>query len=176
MQSFSPEGSPPESERGVAWPAIGAGVLLVVMVVGTIVLLTRPSEQRAPRAPAASSAGPHPYGEKLQFADLKMSEVENFVGGKVTYLEGQLTNRGDRTVSGITVEIVFRNSLGEVAQKETLPVKVHEQRGPYVDVTDLKAAPLKPGETRGFRLIFDHVSADWNREYPAITVREVFFN
>ena len=175
MPPFSPEGNLPESDRGVAWPAIGAGVLLVLIVVGAIVLLTRPSEHRATQTPAAAT-GPHPYGEKLQFANLKMSEVENFVGGKVTYLEGQLTNRGDRTVSGITVEIVFRNSLGEVAQKETLPVKVHKQRGPYVDVTDLKAAPLKPGEARGFRLIFDHVSADWNREYPAITVTGVSFD
>ncbi|HXE92135.1 MAG TPA: DUF2393 family protein [Terriglobales bacterium] len=157
----------------MAWPAIGAGALLVVLAIGALVLLTRPSGERTAQP---VSEGPHAYGEKLQFADLKMSEVANFVGGKVTYLEGQLTNQGDRTVSGVTVEIVFRNSLGEVVQKETLPVKVHEQRGPYVDVTDLKAAPLKPGETRGFRLIFDHVSADWNREYPAITVTAVSFN
>lgn len=172
MEPLSPASNPPE--RGVAWPAIGAGVLLVVIAIGAIVLLTRPSEQRTAETPSAA-AGPHPYGERLQFADLKMSEVENFVGGKVTYLEGQLANQGDRTVNGVTVEIVFRNSLGEVVQKETLPVKVHEQRGPYVDVTDLKAAPLKSGETRGFRLIFDHVTTDWNREYPAITVVSVSF-
>ncbi len=158
--------SPPESLT--PWAAILAGGLLLLVVVGALAFLTRPDAPAAPVAPAA--VVPHAYGEKLQITGLKMTEVENFVGGNVTYLEGDLRNAGDRTVSGVALQVVFRNSLGEVAQRETLAVKVHQQVGTYTDVVDLKAAPLKPGESRGFRLTFDHISADWNRVYPELTV------
>ena len=163
--------SPPESET--PWAAILVGGLLLLGVVGGIAFLTRPDVPAAPVPPAA--VVPHAYGERLQFAGLKMTDVRNFVGGSVTYLEGDLRNAGDRTVTGVSVQLVFRNSLGEVAQKETLVVKVHQQVGTYTDVVDLKAAPLKPGESRGFRLTFDHVSADWNRVYPELTVVAVSF-
>ncbi len=162
--------SPPE--QGTPWIAILIGGLFLAAVLGAVVLLSRPSS--APQQ-IATPAGPHAYASKLQFDELKMTVVENFVGGKVTHLEGGLTNTGDRTVSGISVEVVFRNSLGEMAQKDTLPVKVHQQVGSYTDVVDLKAAPLKPSESRGFRLTFDHVSADWNRAYPELTVIDVAF-
>ncbi len=163
--------SPPESET--PWAAILAGGLLLLVVVGALVFLTRSEPPAAPVAPAAVT--PHAYGEKLQLNGLKMTEVENFVGGNVTYLEGNLINGGDRTVAGVSVQVVFRNSLGEVAQRETLAVKVHQQVGTYTDVVDMKTAPLKPGESRGFRLTFDHVSADWNRVYPELTVVAVAF-
>ncbi len=163
--------SPPESET--PWAAIVAGGLLLLLAIAALLFLTRPEGAPGPAAPAP--AGPHAYGAKLEFSDLKMTEVENFVGGNVTYLEGQLANRGDRTLSGASVEVVFRNSLGEVVQKDTLAVRVHQQVGTYTDVVDLRAAPLKPGGTRGFRLTFDHVSADWNHVYPELTVVAVSF-
>lgn len=163
--------SPPQG--GTPWAAILAGGLLLLLVVGALALLTRPDAPAAPVPPAA--VVPHVYGERLQFAGLKMTDVRNFVGGSVTYLEGDLRNAGDHTVTGVSVQLVFRNSLGEVAQKETLVVKVHQPVGTYTDVVDLKAAPLKPGESRGFRLTFDHVSADWNRVYPELTVVAVSF-
>lgn len=159
------------AEQGTPWTAILIGALVLAAAAGALVLLTgRPSttQQTAP-------IGPHAYAPKLQFDEMKMIVVENFVGGKVTHLEGRLTNTGDRTVSGVSVEVVFRNALGEMAQKDTLAVKVHQQVGGYTDVVDLKAAPLKPGESRGFRLTFDHVSTDWNRAYPELTVVAVTF-
>ena len=159
------------AEQGAPWAAILIGGLVLAAVAGALVVFTsRPSatQQTAP-------TGPHAYASKLQFDEMKMTVVENFVGGKVTHLEGRLTNTGDRTVSGVSVEVVFRNSMGETAQKDTLAVKVHQQVGGYTDVVDLKTAPLKPGESRGFRLTFDHVSADWNRAYPELRVTAVTF-
>ncbi|MGH9510359.1 MAG: hypothetical protein ACRD2M_10495 [Terriglobales bacterium] len=163
--------SPPESET--PWAAIFGGGLLLLLVGGALAFYTRSETPAEPVAPAAVT--PHAYGEKLQLTGLKMTEVENFVGGNVTYLEGNLLNGGDRTVAGVSVRVIFRNSLGEVAQRETLTVKVHQQVGTYTDVVDLKTAPLQPGESRGFRLTFDHVSADWNRVYPDLTVVGVAF-
>ncbi|MGH9579948.1 MAG: hypothetical protein ACRD2R_03060 [Terriglobales bacterium] len=171
VEPFLPGPGAPPAERDSQWPAIAAGSLLVVAALAAVVLLTRPSQAPAPAAPDQ----PHPYAAQVKFSDFKMAQVENFVGGKVTHLEGEVANTGQRTVTRITVEVVFRNTLGEVAQRETLPVMALVPRGPYVDVADLRSAPLAPGQSRGFRLTFEHVSAEWNREFPALTVVSVSF-
>jgi hypothetical protein len=33
--------------------------------------------------------------------------------------------------------------------------------------------PLAPGQTQPFRLTFDSISAQWNRQYPEIRVTDV---
>jgi hypothetical protein len=102
-----------------------------------------------------------------------MSESANYAGGKLTYLDGVVSNQGGGTVTAITVQVLFRNVAGEVAQNETLPLKLIRVREPYVDLQPVSAAPLKPGDEREFRLIFDAVSADWNGAYPQLRVLRV---
>ena len=114
-----------------------------------------------------------PYAASLTIADVQMSEARNFAGGKVTYLDGKITNRGDRTLTGVTVQVAFRNDLKEIAQKETMPLSLIRTRDPYVDTQPVSASPLKPGEQREFRLIFDTVAGDWNGQYPEIRVVQV---
>src|SRR5271167_3736531 len=82
------------------------GVVLVVVVVGVIALITRGSPK--------SAATPHPYAANLKLSDLKMSAAENFVGASVTYIDGTVTNTGDKTVTHAAIHVAFRNSLGEV--------------------------------------------------------------
>ncbi len=114
-----------------------------------------------------------PYGAKLRVTNVHMSEASNFAGGKVTYLDGQITNQGDKTINGVTVQVAFHNELKEIAQKETLPLNLIRTHEPYVDTEPVSASPLKPGEPREFRLIFDSVTADWNQQYPEIRVIHV---
>ena len=102
-----------------------------------------------------------------------MSESSNLVGGKVTYLDGHIANTGNRTVTGITVQVLFRNVAQEVAQNESQPMKFIRIREPYIDVEPVSAAPLKPGAERDFRLIFDAVTPDWDGAYPQIRLLHV---
>jgi hypothetical protein len=60
-------------------------------------------------------------------------------------------------------------------QKETMPLNLIRTHQPYIDTEPVSAAPIKPGETREFRLIFDHVAEGWNQNYPEIRVIEVKF-
>ena len=99
-----------EKQRDSNLLPILLGVALVVVVVGVIALLTRGSPK--------SATAPHPYAANLKLADLKMSAAENFVGASVTYIDGNVTNSGDKTVTHAIVHVAFRNSLGEVAQAE----------------------------------------------------------
>jgi hypothetical protein len=164
--------TPQEEPSGPPWMAIGVGVVLLAAVVGAAFLVSRP----APPAPAAPEVTPlHPYAAKLPLTAPKMSTAQNFVGATVTYLEGNVANTGDQTVNGATVESIFRNSLGEMVQRESQPLMYIHARQPYVDTSDLRSNPLKPGESREFRLTFDHISADWNRELPELRVTAVSF-
>jgi hypothetical protein len=141
------------------------GVVLVVLVLGTILLLSRGAEKNA--------SVPHPYAAKVAISDLKMSTAENFVGAKVTYIDGTVTNNGDKTVIQAMVHVVFKNSLGEISQTEDVPLRVLQTGGPYLDTVDLNASPLAPGQSKPFRLTFEHVTADWNQAYPQLQVTDV---
>ena len=50
---------------------------------------------------------------------------------------------------------------------------VIERREPAVNLVALSALPLKPGETQEFRMTFEHISADWNGQYPQVEVKLV---
>ncbi len=124
-------------------------------------------------APGPGLAPASPYAANLPITDVKMSEASNFAGGKVTYLDGKIANQGNQTLTSITVQVAFRNDLKEIAQKETLPLNLIRTREPYVDIEPVSASPLKAGEQRDFRLIFDGVAPDWNQQYPEVRVVQV---
>ena len=54
--------------------------------------------------------------------------------------------KASRIVTGITVQVLFRDAAHEVAQNETQALRIIRTRDPYVDVEPLSAAPLKPGD------------------------------
>jgi len=163
-----PLGQQPQNESTLPWIAMGAGAVLLALVVVAFILFSQNDKP-------AGSGEAHPYAAALKFTDLKLSAAENFVGGNVTYLDGVLTNTGDKTVNGVTVELVFRNTLNEVVQKETMPVRVLSHAGPYPDIVDLRSAPLAPGKSRPIRFTLEHISADWNRAAPDMKVTNVSF-
>ncbi len=154
-----------EKERDSNLRPILLGVALVVIVVGAIAMLTRANPRGA--------APPHPYAANLKLSDVKMSAAENFVGANVTYIDGTVTNTADKTVTHAIVHVAFKNSLGEVAQAEDVPLRVLQTSGPYPDAVDLSLSSLAPGLSKPFRLTFEHISSDWNQAYPDLQVTDV---
>jgi hypothetical protein len=71
------------------------------------------------------------------------------------------------------VEVVFKDEMGQVAQREEVPLRVLKTSGPYPEAVDVSASPLGPGQTQPFRLTFDSISAQWNRAYPEMRVTDV---
>jgi hypothetical protein len=138
---------------------VGVGAVLVLIV--GLVLITRSGR------PANTNPG-DPNLAKLQISGLHMATAENFAGGSVTYIEGKITNSTDRKVTGASVQVLFKNSLGETAQKDTLPVTVLLPNVPYVDYGLIDRAPLAPSQARDFRLTLEHVSTDWDGQIPQV--------
>lgn len=157
--------SPTPQGNDSNWRPILIGVGIVVVVVGLIVIGLREEPRR--------SMGPAPYAANLKISNLKMSAAENFVGATVSYIDGLLTNGGDRTVVGATVRVIFKDDLGQTVGDERVPLHVLQTKGPYPDTVDLSASPLPPGQSKTFRLTFESISNQWNHQYPEIQVMDV---
>jgi hypothetical protein len=157
--------SPVTQERDSSGRTIGLAVAIVlVLAVGVAFLL---------RSKPAANSGPPPYVANLKLSDFKMSAAENFVGATVSYIDGSVTNAGDKTVTHATVEVTFKDELSQIVQQETIALKVLNTNGPYDQAVDLSASPLAPRQKDSFRLTFESISAQWNHQYPEITITDV---
>jgi hypothetical protein len=159
------EPSPIAAERDTSSRTIAIAIAVIVAIAGVAALLLR--EHPRPKA------GPPPYAASLKFSDLKMSQAQNFVGATVTYIDGTLSNTGGKTLAHAVVQVTFKDSYSQTAQVENIPIKLLQTGGPYDDTVDLSVAPLAPGQSKPFRLIFEHVSEQWNQAYPELQIVEV---
>lgn len=157
----SPGMQEPDHSRRFILVAIAVVVGLVLVAA----LLLRAPVKTAPKIPS--------YAAKLQISDIKMSQAQNFVGASVTYIDGNIANIGDKIVTHTMVRVTFRDSYGQVAQIEDVPIKLLQTSGPYPDTVDLAAAPLTSGQNKPFRLIFEHVSEQWNQASPELKIIDV---
>ncbi|HTZ58222.1 MAG TPA: DUF2393 family protein [Acidobacteriaceae bacterium] len=148
---------------------IAAAVVIVVLVILVVV-----GGRTTPVTPSGTGmAEPDSYAPKLPISGLQMSEATSFSGAKVTYIDGQIANTGDRTLTAVTVQVGFHDDAGQYAQRLAVPLNLIRTREPYVDTQPVSAAPIEPGQTRDFRLIFDSVPPDWNLQIPEIRVINV---
>lgn len=154
-----------------SWLPVAVAAAVVLAVAGGLVLIFEHGKSEPAVTPI--SAATDPYASNFSISRLSMSESSNLAGGKVTYLDGRIANEGNRTVTGITVQVLFRDPAHEVAQNETQPLKIIRTREPYIDVEPLSAAPLKPGGAEDFRLIFETVAQDWDGVLPEIRIIHV---
>ncbi len=154
------------------WKPFAAAVFFVLLIVAGLLLLGR-SSREASNPGGAGLAQPAAYAASLPISGLQMSDSSNLSGGKETYLDGMVRNNGDRVVRAITVQIAFKDIAGTLAAKETLPLNLIRFREPYVDTEPVSAEPIRPGENRSFRLIFDATPQSWNGAYPEVRVIQV---
>ena len=160
---------PATTERN--WLPVAMASAIVIAAVGGLLFFYEHGRGGPTVTPI--SAATDPYAADLTIGQLAMSESSNLSGGKVTYLDGHITNEGNRTVTGITVQVLFRDAAHEVAQNETQRLRIIRTRDPYVDLEPLSAAPLKPGEAEDFRLVFDTVPDQWDGAFPEIRIIHV---
>jgi len=149
---------PPDQTRN--WVPLLVGLVAVIVVVAAIVLFTRQKHEVGTQA--------NPYAENLKLSEIKLSAAENYMGGTVTYLDFAITNTGDKALVGADVKAQFKDTMGQIVQKETLPlhVLVENQLAGYPDLVDLSRTPIGPGQTRTVRITLEHISDQWDQSYP----------
>jgi hypothetical protein len=158
--------SPEPGDGSTMMMTWGLAGLVVVLALVAVVFSTHRKPTVAPNSIRALD----PYAASLTFADLQMSESSALSAVKVTYIDGHLRNTGGKTVSGATVQVLFGNDEQLPPQVETLPVTLIRTHEPYVDTEPVSADPIRPGQEREFRLIFENIGANWNQQLPQIRV------
>jgi hypothetical protein len=162
---IEPNANPTTERQESSLRPILIGIVIVGIVVGILALIFR-AEQKKPVAPPA-------YVANLKFSDMKTSAAQNFVGATVSYLDGAITNTGDKTVIHAVAQVTFKDDMGQTAQREELPIRVLRTGGPYDEAVDLNLSPLAPGQSKTFRLTFENISAQWNHAYPDLQITQV---
>jgi len=164
MDTLGPQ-TPVAEERDSSRLIIVTAVVVVIGVaLAAAFLLREPPKKVVPRSP---------YIAQLKLSEFKMSAAENFIGATVSYIDGTITNTGDKTVTRVMVQVNFQDSMGQIAQREDLPLRLFRNNGAYNEPVDLNVVPLAPGQSVPFRLTFDSISAQWNHQYPDIRITDV---
>ena len=152
-----------EARRAPVAAWVIAGLVILAVLAGLLLV------GRDHRQPLAGTVLPlDPYAESLTISGAAMSESVSLSGGKSTFLDGQVRNAGSKTVTGATVQVLFRNAENLPPHVEDLPLALIRTREPYVDTQFLAAAPLAPGQQREFRLIFEALPGNWDGQLPEI--------
>lgn len=144
--------------------SIVPGVVIAAVIAGVIfwfVYVGRP----APPSPAMQppTAVERNYAPNIALSNFAMSAAENMVRQQVVTVHGEVTNRGPRTLMSVSADCSFAGFQGNTVY--------HERKM----IFSSKKNPLRPGETRPFRIAFDHLPDDWNQAVPQIAIARIVF-
>ncbi len=136
------------------------GLAVVLLLFGGLFLLTRGSRsaQPAPAQRLPMTASEQAYARQIRFLAPQMNRVANFLNQEVTIVFGTVANDGTRTIGEMEVTLEFRDIFSQVVLRDT-------RRLP-----GSRASPLGPGQRREFQFNFEHLPADWSRQYPTLRV------
>ena len=158
--------TPSQERSATPWVVAGIAVLAILLA---LVLMGRQHQGIQPNRLLPVDG----YAHNLAVSGLAMSESTSLSGGKSTFLDGRIRNQGSQTVSGVSVQVLFANDEGMPPRIENVPLMLIRTREPYVDTEPVGVAPMKPGDEREFRLIFEALPENWNTQLPELRVTGV---
>jgi len=112
---------------------------------------------------AALTAEAKAYVKHLDLSDVRMKATETYLKQTVTEIEGNIQNKGDRPLHSVEIMCVFYDAYGQMVLRER------------VSIVKPSGSPLKPGETRAFRLPFDNIPESWNNQMPTLVIAAITF-
>ena len=161
-------GAPNQMDPGAGKPersgfpaAFIAGLIVMAIVVGSILFVTRSSSKHGlglvQHLPFGSSE--QVYAPQLHFQNLQLAHADNLLNQEFIYVNGVVSNDGNKIVDALEVTVEFHDQFNQVILQETQQVF-----GPPGD-------PLKPGQQRDFQVTLERkLPATWNQQYPSIRV------
>ncbi len=150
-------GGDEKKNKRLVFAAIGGLALVAAVVTGIVMLGSRQSQPEESVLPQQTDGEALRYAPQTTFFDLRLSAEENFLGQQVVYLDGKLTNSGEKPVRQLKVRLFFRNLMNQVILRED-----HEIFGGQQVVG--------PGQTKEFQIRFDKVPDSWNQVVPQIQI------
>ena len=103
------------------------------------------------------------YVKSLKLSDVGMKATENYVKHTIVEITGNISNQGERVLKVVEINCVFYDNYGQVVLRQRLPI------------VRMKDGPLRPGESRSFRLPFDNLPESWNQGMPQMVIAFIAF-
>lgn len=103
------------------------------------------------------------YLPNLKLSEVRPQTSESYIQKSLFEIMGKITNAGPKTITGVVVTCVFRDYYGKEVKRE-LSAVVSSQGG-----------PVASGATKAFRLAFDDLPDEWNRQMPDLVIAEIRF-
>ena len=174
--SERPELTVQSGRRGRTRPATSMKTRLVSTAIALIVLalmlryLPAGNKNAQAKTPTTTAAGVQATPADLRLASVQMSET---VGGEALYLDGRVTNDGGARITGATAQVTFSDIHGQQVASLQKPVVGMSQGGVGVVRNEFSNNPIRPKETRFFRIAIDQIPPTWNHEVPELKIIEV---
>ncbi len=134
-------------------------VALLVVGGGAAYLTFGPKPAPPPRPVLTQEA--KDYLDNLKLSDVGLQAAESYINSSLVEILGKISNAGNRGVKLVQVNCVFRNVYGQPIKRELATV--------------VGKSPLKPGETKPFRLAFDNAPPGWNQAMPDLVIAQIQF-
>jgi hypothetical protein len=133
---------------------LGASPFALLALLLTTVACQPPTTTKdAPLTPESKA-----YVANLKLSEVAMKATESYSGQVITEIEGKITNAGQRTVDRAVVACVFYDSINQLVLRARVPIV---------------SKPLRPGETKSFRLPFDNIPPSWNNQLPRLVIAQI---
>lgn len=143
-------------------PAMIVVALAAVAGAGVFAWLTFGPKPPPPPPPVLTKEA-REYLPNLKLSEVRPQTSESYIQKSLFEIMGKIGNTGPRTVTGVQVTCVFRDYYGKEVKRELSTV-----------VTS-RGGALEPGSTKAFRLAFDDLPDEWNRQMPDLVIAEIRF-
>ncbi len=156
-----PEPIPEREERSRVPAAFFAGLLIVALVGGGIVLLSKVTQPKRTNAVQKLPFGPEEqaYAAQIHFQNIHLAQSSNLLNQQFTYVAANVSNDGPRTIRALEVTIEFHDQFKQVVLNDTDRI---------IERTD---DPLGATKQRDFQVTLEQsVPLEWNQQYPSIRV------
>ena len=150
----------PSAERSRLPAAFVAGLVIVTILIGAAVLLSRYSTPAGSEAlkPLPMGSSEQAYAPQIHSLEPKMSRAANFLNQEVTFVFGTFQNSGNRRIKQIEITLEFHDPFNQVVLRDKQ--RLFTKYDP----------PLAAGQQRDFQVGYEHIAAQWNNVYPTIRV------
>ncbi|MBI4889144.1 MAG: hypothetical protein HY821_00875 [Acidobacteria bacterium] len=140
-------------------------LLSIVLILGAAIWFFFLRGPATPPQPPGLSPEAKAYVRNLGLSGVSMQAKESYMKNTLLEINGQLTNKGGRPLRLVEINCVFTDPYGQLLLRERVAI-----------VRRSAAGPLKPGETRSFRLPFDNVPEGWNQMLPQLVIANIEFD
>ncbi len=174
-ETLQSEGKRPQGVMKTPRPKSGVRAVILALIVAALLLAAviyfMPRAPKATPPPAAAEVPSQPTGSAIQVSRVTMTPDPT---GNSLYIQGMMTNAGSQTINGAVMHVIFHGTDGRVLGDMNSPVEsVSAGKGGSEVAHPLTTEPLKPNDTRPFRVGIDHVPQGWNHRMPEVRISEV---